>query len=370
MPKKLLGSEDLQRKLPERMKLQQLNSSTPMFTSQITRRAFRVMNNDDRILNYHFILNQSQAVCIMCELLTSNDQPTDRNYKNDIYVVLYDTVEEQVITVTMKIVEDKYMSEECLLKAGEYIISVQTLCCLESVMDSKRYEMKLVGSDGKLTKHFKMALMNMFDLFDFDENGKLSREEFDIYNTLASDEHVLDQEWEILCRNFEAKDGELLLNSFVALHQIEADNDPSLEDTWMTLMSVGYNEQLDLINNCPCSLTIFSESVVHMGQVELREPTGSENAALADYFWKNGHEIDSDVDVRIWKCDYFAVCIAGPMKLPYAINLHHENSKNVLVKELTELQRVPLKFIRPKILLQAIATESDWSLILTVETTI
>lgn len=35
--------------------------------------------------------------------------------------------------------------------------------------------------------------MNMFDLFDFDENGKLSREEFDIYNTLASDEHVLDQ---------------------------------------------------------------------------------------------------------------------------------------------------------------------------------
>lgn len=38
-----------------------------------------------------------------------------------------------------------------------------------------------------------MTLMNMFDLFDFDENGKLSREEFDIYNILASDEHVLDQ---------------------------------------------------------------------------------------------------------------------------------------------------------------------------------
>lgn len=36
-------------------------------------------------------------------------------------------------------------------------------------------------------------------------------------------------------------------------------------------------------------------------------------------------------------------------KLPYAMNLHYGNSKNVLVKELTELQRIPLKFIRPKV---------------------
>ncbi|VBB25462.1 unnamed protein product [Acanthocheilonema viteae] len=215
-----------------------------------------------------------------------------------------------------------------------------------------------------------MTLMNMFDLFDFDENGKLSREEFDIYNTLVSDEHVLDQEWDILCRNFGAKNDELLLNSFMALHQIEANNDPSLDDTWMILLCVGYNEQLDLINNCPCSFTIFSESIVYMGRVELREPMMNESEALVDYFWRNGEELSSEVDVRIWKCDYFAVCIAGPMKLPYAMNLHYGNSKNVLVKELMELKRIPLRFVKPKILLQAIATESDWSLILTVKTTI
>ncbi|VDO20947.1 unnamed protein product [Brugia timori] len=370
IPKKFTGLKELQCRLPESVKLQQLNGLTPMFSSQVTRRAFRVMNDDDRILNYHLILNQSQIVFIMCELMTSNDQPVDRNYKNDIYVILYDTVEERVITLTTKILENKYLSEECLLKAGEYIISVQSSHCLENVMNSTSYEMKLLDSDGKLTKHFKMTLMNMFDLFDFDENGKLSREEFDIYNTLASDEHVLDQEWEILCQNFGAEDGELLLNSFVALHQVEADNDPSLEDTWMTLMCVGYNEQLDLINNCLCAFTIFSESIVYMGRVELREPTTNENVALADYFWRNGQEVGGDVDVRIWKCDYFAVCIAGPMKLPYAMNLYYGNSKNVLVKELTDLRRIPLKFIKPKILLQAIATESDWSLTFTVETTI
>lgn len=125
-----------------------------------------------------------------------------------------------------------------------------------------------------------------------------------------------------------------------------------------------------ILKNCLCAFTIFSESIVYMGRVELREPTTNENVALADYFWRNGQEVGGDVDVRIWKCDYFAVCIAGPMKLPYAMNLYYGNSKNVLVKELTDLRRIPLKFIKPKILLQAIATESDWSLTFTVETTI
>ncbi|VDO37166.1 unnamed protein product [Onchocerca flexuosa] len=158
IPNKHRRSENVQLKLPQEMKLQQLNDSTPKFTSQVSRRAFRVVNNDDRILNYHFILNQSQTVCIMCELLTNNDQPADRNYKNDIYVVLYDTIEEQVITVTMKALEDKYVSEECLLKAGEYIVNIQTSNCLEcSNMSSTSYEMELVDSNGKLTKHFKLV---------------------------------------------------------------------------------------------------------------------------------------------------------------------------------------------------------------------
>lgn len=36
-------------------------------------------------------------------------------------------------------------------------------------------------------------------------------------------------------------------------------------------------------------------------------------------------------------------------KLPYTINLHYENSKNVLVKELIELRRIPLQFVKPKV---------------------
>ncbi|VDM94959.1 unnamed protein product [Thelazia callipaeda] len=264
----------------------------------------------------------------------------------------------------------KYVSEECLLEAGEYIVSIRSLNCME--FSNREYNddtMELVGADGKLTKHFKMTLMNMFDMFDFDESGKLSREEFEIYNVLASGEHVLDQEWEILCKCFELKNEELTMNAFISLHQIEADGNPDLTDIWMSLISVGYDKRLDLVENCPCSFTIFSESQIHMREVKLREPTKIEEEALGEYFWRNGKEVDNDIDIRIWKCDYFAIGVAGPMKLPYAVNLHYERSANVLVKEHISLQRIPLKFIKPKILLQAVAKESEWSLNLTVETT-
>lgn len=39
-----------------------------------------------------------------------DDQPADRNYKNNIYIVLYDTIEERIITVTTKILEDVIFS--------------------------------------------------------------------------------------------------------------------------------------------------------------------------------------------------------------------------------------------------------------------
>lgn len=44
-----------------------------------------------------------------------------------------------------------------------------------------------------LPKFFRMTLANIFDLFDFDENGTLNRTEFDIYNVVTSNDHVTDK---------------------------------------------------------------------------------------------------------------------------------------------------------------------------------
>lgn len=38
--------------------------------------------------------------------LISDDQLPDQSYKNDLFIVLYDVVEEQVVTVTVKVVGD------------------------------------------------------------------------------------------------------------------------------------------------------------------------------------------------------------------------------------------------------------------------
>jgi len=43
-----------------------------------------------------------------------------------------------------------------------------------------------------------MALMNIFDICDADDDGLLSRKEFDVYNTRTCDQHVTDDEWKIL----------------------------------------------------------------------------------------------------------------------------------------------------------------------------
>ncbi|VDM38808.1 unnamed protein product [Toxocara canis] len=88
--------------------------------------------------------------------------------------------------------------------------------------------------------------MNIFDMFDFDENGTLSRAEFDAFNVVASDEHVSDQEWSVLSDNFQTRDGELTMSSFIALHQVEVEDNSNLEETWIALRCLGYNSQLFL----------------------------------------------------------------------------------------------------------------------------
>lgn len=45
---------------------------------------------------------------------------------------------------------------------------------------------------------YRKVLEDIFDLFDFDGNGIMSREEFNWYNFRTSDEEVGDDEWEVV----------------------------------------------------------------------------------------------------------------------------------------------------------------------------
>lgn len=50
---------------------------------------------------------------------------------------------------------------------------------------------------------YRKVLEDIFDLFDFDGNGIMSREEFNWYNIRTSDEEVGDDEWEVVEGTFD-----------------------------------------------------------------------------------------------------------------------------------------------------------------------
>lgn len=94
---------------------------------------------------------------------------------------------------------------------------------------------------------FRMALMNIFDMFDLDDNGLLSREEFNLYNVRTGDETVTDDEWRVVSENFSMNHGELTIKGFVELHQLEAkDTEGDTDDMWLSLAQVGYDTQLQM----------------------------------------------------------------------------------------------------------------------------
>ncbi|KRX86957.1 EF-hand calcium-binding domain-containing protein 7 [Trichinella pseudospiralis] len=140
------------------------------------------------------------------------------------------------------------------LPAGRYIIVPFTTQCLfrpRKTIESEKNKVPLLKVDraGKacLTKEMKLVLMNIFDLCDLDNNGTLTREEFNLYNIRTGDENVSDEEWNVIQEHFDLKNEELTLRDFLALHDMEAEDCKSdTTDMWLSLESMGCNYKLEL----------------------------------------------------------------------------------------------------------------------------
>lgn len=131
------------------------------------------------------------------------------------------------------------------LKEGRYVVIPYTSGCRlrERTQDPKGY-IDLVENEGKvqLTPEFRLVLEEVFDQVDLDSNGRLNRQEFNLYNWKTSGEEVQDDEWTVVQSNFDVEEDELTLNGFLALHQLEAeDNGGDSEDLWVSLEAMGYN---------------------------------------------------------------------------------------------------------------------------------
>ena len=136
------------------------------------------------------------------------------------------------------------------LEKGAYFIVPTTSGCLLKRRKSQPLDEKSLvekaASKVILTDDFKRVLGIIYSQVDLDGNGSLSRIEFNLFNWRTSGEEVQDEEWDVVKDNFALKNGELTLDGFLQLHQMEAeDNGGDSAELWITLNAMGFNARLE-----------------------------------------------------------------------------------------------------------------------------
>ena len=112
----------------------------------------------------------------------------------------------------------------------------------------------------KLTKEFQSLLSDIYIKADLDGNGSLSRTEFNLFNWRTSGEEVSDEEWRVVEENFPLLEGELTLEGFLTLHQMEAeDNQGEDSELRVTVDAMGYSPSLVQDQSSCFSLLISSQ---------------------------------------------------------------------------------------------------------------
>ncbi|XP_064606918.1 EF-hand calcium-binding domain-containing protein 7-like [Liolophura sinensis] len=194
--------------------------------------------------------------------LSDDDTPVD----TALYILRdKDTSGHSLVTFTEQRDPKGKYGVRCDLDAGSYILCPMTTGCrLRPRRSEPRTEAKLMKTDKDnkvvLSKTFKKALEDIFEISDLDGNGLLSREEFNLFNLRTSGEEVADDEWNVVEDNVPMKNGQVTKAGFIRLNEMEAeDNDGDTEDSWITLNNMGYNKSLILDEACPFRMDVYVE---------------------------------------------------------------------------------------------------------------
>ncbi|TRY53989.1 hypothetical protein DNTS_015547 [Danionella cerebrum] len=149
------------------------------------------------------------------------------------------------------------------LSAGSYLLlPFTTGCRLKRTRKDANKMAKLVNrtqsGDLELTKEFKAALSDIFEVIDLDGSGLLSLEEYNFFEQRTSGEKCDEDAWAICKENFDTQKNELTKQGFLELNLMEA-NDREGDDTdlWLTLEAMGYNHRLEMVESCPFAIDVY-----------------------------------------------------------------------------------------------------------------
>ncbi|XP_054837857.1 EF-hand calcium-binding domain-containing protein 7 [Eublepharis macularius] len=226
------------------------------------------------------------------------------------------------------------------LGAGVYwVIPFTTGCRFKKMKKQIGEEAKLIYEDGDgclaLTKEFRVALSEIFEMIDLDGNGFLSLEEYNFFEMRTSGEKCDEEAWAICKQNFETKNNELTKQGFMDLNLMEAsDRGGNLSDLWITLMSMGYNKAMELTEACPFSIHIYSEKCKpQIKPVCLETGGGQLNKAICMNVVNKGDAKPMDnsenVIIHTYKSDTrITSIIENKTEGKTVIHLNNEKSKN------------------------------------------
>ncbi|XP_073707794.1 EF-hand calcium-binding domain-containing protein 7 [Garra rufa] len=227
------------------------------------------------------------------------------------------------------------------LNAGSYLLlPFTTGCRLRKRMRKKATKAaqlvnRTQSGELELTKEFKAALSDIFEVIDLDGSGLLSLEEYNFFEQRTSGEKCDEDAWAICKENFDTKKNELTRQGFLELNLMEANDregDPS--DLWLTLEAMGYNRSLEMVEACPFVIEVHCEDVkatlqaVHLdsGIKMLNSAVQRSITSKAEARSLKGHE---NVLVYTYKGESrISSVIANKSNQKVTVHINNEQSKN------------------------------------------
>ncbi|CAD5223349.1 unnamed protein product [Bursaphelenchus okinawaensis] len=336
-------------------------------TDKAVLKSFVIQKSHDLTVSigYTFVLTRAQQICVGFKINEKIDQDLLRFQNNLIGYVISDN--SPAILALTKRKDDVYRrSEWMLFPPGTYTYCIRFVRPLKVVEPNRDAE--ILGENGKLTKDYKVMLMNTFDIFDLDDDGLLTREELETYRMLSGGGRISPDDWAVLEKTCQMRDKMMTMKGFIDMHQfdIKTMSERQRLDLWGKLKELGYNRKFYLSTGCPVWMELQTgDGQIHMENLEIAYFTPESDWQLLEYYWENGTNLPylkELASVRLYKTDYYAVIVAGrmPEKVRYKFDLSASNNVNIQSEDL--ILDVEVEPDEIKVLTVAIAQGESWFL--------
>ncbi|XP_051568432.1 EF-hand calcium-binding domain-containing protein 7 [Myxocyprinus asiaticus] len=259
-----------------------------------------------------------------------------------LYVVMGNETKEDTNLVCFTELRDKerfvWRGE---LNAGSFLLFPFTTGCRlmkrtrKTTSKTAQLVNRTLSGELELTKEFKAALSDIFEVIDLDGNGLLSLEEYNFFEQRTSGEKCDEDAWAICKENFNTKNNELTKQGFLELNLMEAnDREGDPRDLELTLEAMGYNCNLEMVEACPFVIDVYCEKVkaklqaVHLdsGIKMLNSVVQRSISSKAEAKSLKGHE---SVLVYTYKGESrISSVIANKSNQKVTVHINNEQSKN------------------------------------------